>query len=280
MIQFGGITLNFWIFFLLYIFVPTLIFMLVFRPKEFCLSRIEIIYLAFLLLCYGLVGARILHVILYYERSGGAGLDQIWKLSYSGFSSPGAIVFGLLTLHLYSRLMKKSSLEVNDYFTLFFLITVFFMRTILCVTIAGCCYGCPVVLPWAMTFPVDDLTRHPTQVYEIIYTLALFITALRYYSRLSRIRGATFFSIYFGYFFLRFFNEFLRVDSPPILGVLRLSNVAMIAGMALCGTGIYIAIFKKGKKQEFLILLPMMVQMFLLSLVVIGFIILGLLTIF
>ena len=37
---------------------------------------------------------------------------------------------------------------------------------------AGCCHGTPTSLPWAVVFPVvDELPRHPTQLYESAFHL-------------------------------------------------------------------------------------------------------------
>lgn len=38
---------------------------------------------------------------------------------------------------------------------------------------AECCYGTPTSLPWGVVFPtVDDVPRHPTQLYEALFHLA------------------------------------------------------------------------------------------------------------
>ncbi len=40
--------------------------------------------------------------------------------------------------------------------------------------VAGCCYGTPTDLPWGICFPaVDQLPRHPTQIYESMFHLAM-----------------------------------------------------------------------------------------------------------
>lgn len=39
---------------------------------------------------------------------------------------------------------------------------------------AGCCFGTPTELPWAVTFPQIDLQpRHPTQLYEFVFHAAM-----------------------------------------------------------------------------------------------------------
>ncbi len=45
---------------------------------------------------------------------------------------------------------------------------------------AGCCYGTPSHLPWAVVFPtIDALPRHPTQLYEAVFHLAAAIVLYR-----------------------------------------------------------------------------------------------------
>lgn len=40
--------------------------------------------------------------------------------------------------------------------------------------VAGCCYGTPTSLPWAMRCAlIDDLPRHPTQLYEALFHASL-----------------------------------------------------------------------------------------------------------
>lgn len=279
MIHFTGSNMRFWLFFAIYAVGPILTMLLVFKPKELCLSRMQIFVLTVLLFFYCLIGARIAHIILHYDKYMGRPINRIWQSA--GASSYGAYAFAWLTVFMYSKITRKSFLEIFDYFTLCLAPLIFFVR-IGCLTL-GCCYGRISTLPWAMVFyssEAGNLARHPTQAYEMTYALAIFIVALRFYHQLKNMRGATSFSMFFAYFFMRFFNEFLRVDSPYVLGPLKLSHVGMMIAMFLCGIGIYYSVFKKGRKQEFLNLLPKMIQTFIFSLMIFGCVILSLLTIF
>lgn len=49
---------------------------------------------------------------------------------------------------------------------------------------AGCCYGTPTTLPWGVVFPrVDDVPRHPTQLYEAAFHLTMALLLLHWQHR-------------------------------------------------------------------------------------------------
>lgn len=81
--------------------------------------------------------------------------------------------------------------------------------------VGGCCYGAPTDLPWGVDFG-DGLRRHPTQLYEAAFHLAmaavLVALARRGLFRLQRIK--LYILTYLGY---RFLTEFLRPE--PVLAV-------------------------------------------------------------
>jgi len=83
--------------------------------------------------------------------------------------------------------------------------------------LAGCCYGTPTGLPWAVRFPPAHPTHgipvHPTQLYEVAGNLALF-GALTWMLPRRRFKGQIFCWYVIGYAVLRFFVEDVRADNP------------------------------------------------------------------
>ena len=87
---------------------------------------------------------------------------------------------------------------------------------------AGCCYGRPADVPWAVTFHDVYATRqvgtpidaplHPTQLYESAATLAIFIF-LRWLSGRKRFDGQVTLAYIFLYAVARFVIEFYRGDA-------------------------------------------------------------------
>jgi phosphatidylglycerol:prolipoprotein diacylglycerol transferase len=92
---------------------------------------------------------------------------------------------------------------------------------------SGCCYGKPTWVPWAFKFPHLDYLRHPTQIYESLATLAIFLVLMW-----SRKRKAGHGQVAWLYVVLyasaRFALEFLRGDNPQVFLGLTFSQLVSI----------------------------------------------------
>ncbi len=97
----------------------------------------------------------------------------------------------------------------------------------------GCCCGTPTNGPFGIVFPAlgDELARHPTQLYELAYSMALFILLWKMRSKFTR-DGDIFFTFLGGYGFFRFLNEIIRTNPSFALG-LSGSQWASILAMAV-----------------------------------------------
>ena len=83
----------------------------------------------------------------------------------------------------------------------------------------GCCFGVPCSMPWAVVFStVDALPRHPTQIYESLFHLAM---ALVLYVCLTqqRFQGQLIKLYFINYFVFRFLMEFIRPEIHWTLGL-------------------------------------------------------------
>ncbi|MGQ9476457.1 MAG: prolipoprotein diacylglyceryl transferase [Actinomycetota bacterium] len=86
----------------------------------------------------------------------------------------------------------------------------------------GCCYGKSSGLPWAVTFPLKTQVEmgmpfnpvHPTQIYELLMDLGIFILLLAVHKRF-RYRGSTMLAFVMLYAMARFVNEFFRYHTDP-----------------------------------------------------------------
>ena len=88
-------------------------------------------------------------------------------------------------------------------------------------------------LPWAVNF--GDGPRHPTQLYEIVFLLALAATLciLRARSRGSMPNGVLFRLYLLGYLLFRFAVEFIKPSWKPYLGLSAI-QLASLAGSTVC----------------------------------------------
>ncbi|GIW98309.1 MAG: hypothetical protein KatS3mg111_1642 [Pirellulaceae bacterium] len=77
---------------------------------------------------------------------------------------------------------------------------------------AGCCFGVPSEVPWAMPCAaVDNLPRHPTQLYEFVFHLSMALIAWQLL-RLGIWRGNLFKAYMIAYASYRLASEYLRPE--------------------------------------------------------------------
>lgn len=91
----------------------------------------------------------------------------------------------------------------------------------------GCCYGVVTSLPWGVNFG-DGLLRHPTQIYESIFMLGMFVYFQFAKKKLNKYPGSMFEILMFGYFAFRFFIEFIRVEKVVFVGLTMFQLVSIV----------------------------------------------------
>ena len=99
---------------------------------------------------------------------------------------------------------------------------------------AGCCYGTPTAVPWAVVFPgVDQLPRHPTQLYESAFHFGCAIV-LAYCYRRGLFRGQLIKFYILSYALYRFASEFIRPEARQWRGLTgyQLASVVLVAFFA------------------------------------------------
>lgn len=96
--------------------------------------------------------------------------------------------------------------------------------------LSGDAYGSPTRLPWAVFLWADY--RHPSQIYETIAALGIFLVAIRR-SLGSRGSGLNFLFVLAASAFARIFLEAFRGDSLAWPGGFRAAQVAGLAVLAL-----------------------------------------------
>ncbi len=84
----------------------------------------------------------------------------------------------------------------------------------------GCCFGTPTSLPWGVAFARsgDDLPRHPTQLYEAAFHLAMAAFLYGLYRR-GLLRGQLVKFYILTYLAYRFLTEFIRPEARVLAGL-------------------------------------------------------------
>lgn len=112
--------------------------------------------------------------------------------------------------------------------------------------INGELWGRPTDMPWGMVFPhVDNLPRHPSQLYECALEGVLLFALLWWYSRKPRPTGSVVGLSIAAYGFFRFIVEFTRNPDDGIFGLMTwgismgqwLSLPMVIVGLLLMTVG-------------------------------------------
>ena len=109
-------------------------------------------------------------------------------------------------------------------------------------------WGRPTGVPWAMIFPnIDNLPRHPSQIYEFALEGLVLFALLWWFSSKARPTGAVSGLFLLGYGILRFVVEYSR-EPDGFLGLLALGlsmGQWLSLPMALTGIGLLVRAYRK-----------------------------------
>ena len=172
-----------------------------------------------------IIGARLGHCLFYEPSYYLANPIEIIKIWHGGLASHGAAIGIMLTLWLFVRKEKKPYMWILD-------------RIVIVTALAGAMirlgnlmnseiYGVETTLPWGFVFLRNNevAPKHPTQIYEALAYLLIFVLLHRIYWRKKAgefIQGSVFSLFLILVFTFRFFVEYVKED-----------QVAFEAGMKL-----------------------------------------------
>ncbi len=197
------------------------------------------------------IGARLGHCLFYnpsYYLSHPIKILEVWE---GGLASHGAGLGIILAIYLYSRKKKDQSfLWVFDRIVITVALAGFFIRT-------GNLFnseiiGKPSNLPWAFVFAsIDNVPRHPAQLYEAFAYLIIFFCLFFYYKKnVGRFKDGFIFGIFLvSVFGFRFLVEFLKENQSPFEQNMPL-NLGQLLSIPFVIIGIYLLVSKKKKVLE------------------------------
>jgi phosphatidylglycerol:prolipoprotein diacylglycerol transferase len=196
-------------------------------------------------LFYGILGTIIggrLGYVLFYKPA--EYLTEPWRIFYvweGGMSFHGGMIGVIIAMWLFAHTRKQNWLAITDFIAP--LVPVGLGAGRLGNFINAELWGRPTNVPWAMIFPnVDNVPRHPSQLYELALEGIVLFVILWGFSSKPRPRGAVsgLFLVCYGCF--RFIVEFTR-QPDSFLGTLALgltmgqwlSLPMILIGVALLG---------------------------------------------
>lgn len=211
--------------------------------------------LIYMLFFGAIAGGKLLFMVVEWRSfwSGELGLLSDFRFGFVFFGGLlGAMAMGAWAKHR----LKFKYLAMADYFGVA-LPMGHWLGRLGCLG-AGCCYGRPTSLPWGIkqggefsSTPEElwGVPLHPTQVYESLANIAIFVFLLRFV--LPKVKNGRFVpgTVFLGYVFLysltRFFNEYFRFDDrgmtlPPFSPSQWLALACMLAtGTVMARHGLF-----------------------------------------
>lgn len=173
---------------------------------------------------------------------------QIRLTGFHGLASHGGGIGIITGLYLFCRKTKVNFLWLAD-------------RLVIVVAIAGAfvrlgnffnseILGLPSDLPWAVIFArVDDIPRHPAQLYEALAYVTIFLILWTIYKRSTSLKRGWLFGIFFVMLFgVRFLVEFIKENQEAFEDSMSL-NMGQWLSVPFILIGLYM-VFRKNKPVD------------------------------
>ena len=223
--------------------------------KRFFISNVELKekfddFLTFVILGI-IIGGRLGYVILYNPNYYLDNLIDIFKIWEGGMSFHGGLIGVVLASFYFAKKNNQNFFIYLDVVSIVAPIGIFFGR--IANFINSELYGAETNLPWAVQFiKIDNLYRHPTQLYEAIFEgLILFLILIYLRNKgLMKITGLMSGIFLICYSIFRFIIEFLRVPDEQIGYLLFNLTMGQIISCIFFLIGIYLTIVRYENKKE------------------------------
>ena len=199
-----------------------------------------------------IIGGRLGYIIFYNFSYYINNIFDIFKVWEGGMSFHGGLIGIIVASILFSKKNNQDSFLYMDLVSLVAPIGIFFGR--LANFINSELYGTPTDIPWAVTFiQVDNLSRHPSQLYEailegiILFIILIYFKNKNYLKKPGLISGL--FLIFYSIF--RFFIEFVRVPDEQLGYLIFELSMGQIISLIFFVIGIILFYLKNENKQTY-----------------------------
>jgi phosphatidylglycerol---prolipoprotein diacylglyceryl transferase len=212
------------------------------QAKRAGLNHERVTDMAVWVLIAGIIGAKLMLVAVDWKRYSAESLD-LWSLFQSGGVFYGGLIGGILAAWWFVRRYQLPAWPTADVLAPGVVLGQAIGR--LGCFFAGCCYGKPASVPWAVTFTDPyayrhvgtplDIALHPSQIYESLACFLIFFFLLWLAPR-KRFAGQVVLTYAVLYSVARFGLEFFRGD-PERGGAWGLSTSQIVAVVILLAAG-------------------------------------------
>ena len=196
-----------------------------------------------------ILGGRIGYIIFYNFSYYLDNVLDIFKIWQGGMSFHGGLLGVIISSYIFAKKNNQNSFSYLDQVSLVAPIGIFFGR--LANFINSELYGKASDVPWSVIFiKVDNLSRHPSQLYEailegiILFLILIYFINRNYLKKPGLISGL--FLIFYSLF--RFFIEFFRVPDEQIGYLIFNLTMGQIISLVFASIGITIIYLKNENK--------------------------------
>ena len=164
-----------------------------------------------------IIGGRIGYILFYNPIYYSNNLIDVFKIWQGGMSFHGGLLGVIIASIVYAKKNNQNPFCYLDLVSIVAPVGIFFGR--IANFINSELYGIETNLPWAVKFiQVDNILRHPSQLYEAIFEGAILFIILIYFRNKGMLKApgliSGFFLIFYSIF--RFVIEFLRVPDEQL----------------------------------------------------------------
>jgi len=195
------------------------------------------------------LGARLGHCLFYQPEYYLRNPWEILFIWHGGLASHGAAIGILLSLYFFARKNKKPYLWILDRIVIVVALAGFFIR--MGNLMNSEIYGIETNLPWGFVFIRDGqiVPKHPTQIYEALCYLVIFIVLyLIYLKKTTTLKNGFIFSLFLiSLFTVRFFIEFIKEVQVDFESSMSL-NMGQWLSIPFVLTGVFLLINSQLKK--------------------------------
>lgn len=206
----------------------------------------EVEILTIYMLVAAMIGARLGHVLFYDPIEFAKQPLSVFKIWEGGLASHGAGIGVFIALYFFARKTKVKYLWILDRIAIVSALIGALIR--LGNLMNSEMVGLPTNLPWGFVFTsIDDVPRHPAQLYEAIYCLILFVILFyKWSTKRSELKNGFFTGWFFVVVFsLRFIDEFFKINQVSFEDGMVL-NMGQLLSIPFVIVGIFILLRKEG----------------------------------
>ena len=198
-----------------------------------------------------IIGGRLGYVFFYNLNYYLDNLIDVFKIWQGGMSFHGGLIGVIIASIWFSKKNNQNIFNYLDIVSLVAPVGIFFGRV--ANFINSELYGIETKMPWAVKFvQIDNLFRHPSQLYEAFFEGIILFFILLYFMRKGFMKIPGFISGLFLTFYsiFRFLIEFLRVPDEQLGYLLFNLTMGQIISFIFLIIGIYLIITKYEIKKK------------------------------